>query len=498
MLHDLERRAALFESILESMGESVLLVDRNGKEIYGNKELRRFRGQTSEGADLDAWRRPDRLEIFDVEGNKLPPEDWPVARALRGDFKTNFEIRVRGMAHTPNEVILAISTRSVVDAKGEIEGAVIVTRDITFERQTELQLQQSQKLETIGQLTGGIAHDFNNMLAAILSAAEVIQRGAQGDARLELAASTIEKAALRGANLTRHLLAFARRQTLQPSAANVNVLVEEALTLARPALGATIEVGVRSSGEAFALVDPTQLTAALLNLCINARDAMAERGGALTISVDTPPGSETVRIAVKDTGAGMSVETIGRAVEPFFTTKGVGKGTGLGLSMVFGFARQSGGDLQIESAVGQGTTMTLILPRAAPHASASASATTPIVERRIRLLVVDDDDLVRQALALQLKDAGFEVVAVSDGRAALARIAEGLQFDVLLTDIVMPHGMNGIALAEAVMHLRPDARILLSTGYADKEMPDTVQWPMLRKPYTSAELHAALREVMHN
>ncbi len=495
MLRDKEHRAALFESILESMGESVLLVDRDGKEIYGNKELRRFRGQVGAGEDLDAWRQPDRMEIFDADGNKLSPEDWPVARALRGDFKTNFEIRVRGMGHTSDEVVLAISTRSLVDASGEIVGAVIVTRDITAERKIQQQLQQSQKLETIGQLTGGVAHDFNNMLAAILSSAEVVSRGVRGNPRLEQASATIEKAALRGADLTRHLLAFARKQTLQPVATDINALVQETLALARPALGATIDILVVSSGEAYALVDPSQLTSALLNLCVNARDAMDEQGGALTISIETPHGAETVRIVVEDTGCGMSPDTMARAIEPFFTTKGHGRGTGLGLSMVFGFARQSGGDLLIESELGKGSAMTLILPRIAAPAPAQIGAGNEALEGRLRILVVDDDDLVREALTLQLNDGGFDAIAVCDGPEALARIDQGLAFDVLLTDVVMPQGISGVALAEEVVRRRPSARVLLSTGYVDREVKGAARWPLLRKPYTTPELHAALRRV---
>src|SRR5262249_31867054 len=356
---------------------------------------------------------------------------------------------------------------SLVDALGQIEGAVIVTRDITAERKTQQQLQQSQKLETIGQLTGGVAHDFNNMLAAILSSAEVLSRGVRGDARLEQASATIEKASLRGADLTRHLLAFARKQTLQPVATDINALVQEALSLARPALGATIDILVVSSGEAYALVDPSQLTSALLNLCVNAREAMGDEGGALTISIETPHGAETVRIVVEDTGCGMSPEIAARAIEPFFTTKGHGKGTGLGLSMVFGFARQSGGDLWIESAVGKGTTMTMLLPRTAAPAPKALARGFQTVDQRLRILVVDDDDLVRQALALQLTDGGFEALAVRDGPEALKSIDNGLAFDLLLTDVVMPHGMSGVALAQEVLKRRPEARILLSTGFAD-------------------------------
>ena len=498
MTKSFDERLALYESIMDSMGESVLVVDREGKEVYANKELKRFRGEGFTGQDLDAWRKPSVMTIWDMSGRELPYDEWPVARALRGDFKDNFEIRVRGMAHTSEDVVLAISTRSLVDSSGVVEGAVIVTRDITAVRQTEEKLLQSQKLETIGQLTGGIAHDFNNMLAAILSATEVLKRGVEGNAKLDLAANTVEKAALRGAELTRHLLAFARKQTLMPTAVDVPALVSETLMLLRPALGATIEVDVQIDTPIFARADASQLTSALLNLCINARDAMGEAGGKLTISAGPMPFAEDfVRLAVTDTGSGMSEETIRRAVEPFFTTKGVGKGSGLGLSMVYGFLQQSGGDLKIESRIGEGTTCTMLLPRAA-----MPSMTAPEIVRerptgKLRVLVVDDDELVREALCLQLNDGGFTSVAAEDGPAALALIDSGVQFDILLADMVMPRGMTGVTLAEEIRKRRENVRAIISTGYVDREIDvGETGLLLLHKPYTSAELFDALRTAM--
>ncbi|HVV33380.1 MAG TPA: ATP-binding protein [Vitreimonas sp.] len=505
MLSSAEGRAALFAAVLDSMGESVLVVDREGKEVYGNRELRRFRGEEPRpGEAVDDWRAPRNMKIFDKDGKELPPEDWPVARALRGDFKTNFEIRVQGMRHTAEEVTLAISTRSLINTEGLVEGAVIVTRDISAVRSTEEQLRQSQKLETIGQLTGGIAHDFNNMLAAIFSSVEVLKRGVAGNARLEMAVELIDRASNRGADLTRHLLAFARKQTLQPTSVDVRGLVEETLVLARPALGATIEIETQFPAETlYALVDAPQLISVLLNLCINARDAM-DGGGKLVVSVSAsqetsvgplPPG-EYVRIAVRDTGAGMSEEVMKRAIEPFFTTKGPGKGSGLGLSMVFGFARQSGGDLIIESEIGAGTTMTLLLPRTkAPVEDPAELSALPKLDGKIRVLLVDDDAMVREALALQLDDEGFETVVATDAHHALELIDGGLEFDVLLTDVVMPRGMNGAELAAEVRRRRPHARAILSTGYAEQDVAPQGAL-ILRKPYTVPELFAALRSAL--
>ncbi|HWA22758.1 MAG TPA: ATP-binding protein [Caulobacterales bacterium] len=505
-LADAEKRAALFQSIMDSMGESVLVVDRNGKQVFANKELRRFQGEVKPGQHPDDWRSPQFMKIYDADGRELPPEQWPVARALRGDYADNFEIRVHGMAHREGETILAISTRSLVDAAGAIMGAVVVTRDITTIRQTEEILRQSQKLETIGQLTGGVAHDFNNMLASITSAVEVIKRGVTGNGRLEQAANIIETAAFRGADLTRHLLAFARKQTLQAVPVEVDALMQETLHIARSAIEATIDVTVEPAPGIYALVDPALLASALLNLCINARDAMPD-GGTLTIAAtavtlaerDGLKAGEYVRVSVTDTGTGMSPQTVARAIEPFFTTKGVGKGSGLGLSMVFGFARQSGGDMQIESVEGQGTKVVLFLPRATPPTeSAGPPEATPSLGR-LRVLVVDDDTLVRDALTMQLTDEGCEVVAAPDGFHALEMVNEGLQFDVLLTDMIMPRGISGFALATAITARRPDVRVILSTGYTDKEikLPESDgRWTLLNKPYSSDALLSALRTAM--
>jgi signal transduction histidine kinase len=502
MLGDAERRAALFASVLDSMGESVLVVDKDGKEVYGNRELRRFRGETPRpGEDLDSWRSPEQMKIFDKDGVELAPQDWPVARALRGDFKTNFEIRVQGMRHTDDEVILSISTRSLLNTGGGIEGAVIVTRDISSVRQTEAQLRQSQKLETIGQLTGGIAHDFNNMLAAIFASAEVLSKAVSETPRLAMAVDLIDRAARRGADLTRHLLAFARKQTLQPAEVDASALVRETMVLARPALGAAIEIEqILPEPPLYAHVDAAQLASALLNLCINARDAMGA-GGKVVIKVApeavasptaTLAAGEYVKISVSDTGCGMSEQVRARAIEPFFTTKDAGKGSGLGLSMVFGFARQSGGDLEIDSQAGVGTKMSLVLPRAWPHAGAPTQALTDkALERGLRVLLVDDHDVLRDALALQLEEEGFEVVSAVDGQHALELVDAGLAFDVLLTDLVMPRGMNGAELAALVGARKPGVRAILSTGYAEQEVAKDVF--LLRKPYTTQQLFDALR-----
>ena len=487
------RKAALFENIIDSLSETVLVVGRTGNIIFANKSQR---------AHLNGERHPTTQEgyeagyaIFSADGTRqLPFSEWPISRALRGDFIDSIELKSR--LADGREGIFLLSSRPLLDDRGRSEGAIIVTRDITAMRRTEEELRHSQKLETIGQLTGGIAHDFNNMLAAILNASEVLQRGVSGNERLERAAAMVEKAALRGADLTRHLLAFARRQTLSPVALDLAGLLDDALMLIRPALGATIEIEVEALPGVYAFVDPAQLTSALLNLCVNARDAMAPNGGRLTLKVCEQDGF--AQIDVIDSGCGMSAETLSRAVEPFFTTKDVGKGSGLGLSMVYGFAQQSGGDLRIESKVGVGTHVRLRVPKSiAPAPAVAAAAPMTLPRTPLSVLVVDDDSLVREALCLQLGDAGFSTISAPDGHAALAMLDEGATFDVLLTDMVMPRGMTGLALAEEVRARRPDVRVIISTGYVEQDLPDQgPNWLLLRKPYTSSKLFATLRSVV--
>ncbi len=483
------RRAALLESIIENMGEAVLVVDRHGAEIFANRRHREARGLRGPARSSDEISEPYIGRILDIDGSVLPYEHWPIARALRGEFVDGQEFRMRE-ADAPDSVLLG-TARPLMDEAGQIDGAILVIRNITEMRRAEEELRRSQRLEAIGQLTGGIAHDFNNVLAAILNAAEVVRRGVAQDARLDLAAQTIERAALRGAELTRHLLAFSRRQSLSPAVMSLDSLVDEALLLLRPGLGATIDVRVESPGQVFALADPALATTALLNLCINARDAMGEQGGVLTISIGVAP--EFATLAVSDTGCGMSPETAQRAIEPFFTTKEIGKGTGLGLSMVYGFAKQSGGDLRIESELGKGTRVTLLLPRAEAPANDTISEPKTLDSHHGRVLVVDDDALVRQAICLQLGDAGFDTIIAANGMQALQLIEAGEPFDILFTDMVMPGGVSGLALAEALERLRPQVRAVVSTGYVDTELADRgANWVLLRKPYTSEQLFAAL------
>ncbi|HYD86855.1 MAG TPA: ATP-binding protein [Vitreimonas sp.] len=487
------RRAALFETIIDSMTEHVLVVDRTGAVIFGNKSQRKHLDGAPAPRTREEWE--EAYAIHTADGSrKLEFSEWPLNRALRGDFIESIELRARFPGQSDNFFLL--SSRPLIDeTTGQIEGAIFVSRDITAMRRTEEELRHSQKLETIGQLTGGIAHDFNNVLAAVLNSSEVLARAVVGDEKLERAAATIEKAALRGAELTRHLLAFARHQTLSPKPIDLASFLTDALMLIRPAIGAMIEIDVEVQHGLHAFADPVQLTTALLNLCVNARDAMSGVGE-LTIRICETEG--LVEICVADTGCGMSPEVRERAVEPFFTTKEVGKGSGLGLSMVYGFAQQSGGNLRIESKPGAGARITLALPKAAAPAPVAISAAPPTLPvSPMRVLIVDDDAMVREALKLHLSSAGFQTTTAADGPEAIALIEAGLEFDLLFTDMVMPRGMTGLALAEKLRERRPEIRVIVSTGYVEDDLPEAgPNWLLLRKPYSSNELFGAIRRLI--
>lgn len=365
-------------------------------------------------------------------------------------------------------------------------------RDITTETEaaetlaaTEEALRQSQKMEAVGQLTGGIAHDFNNLLAGILGNLELLDlRIAQG--RLEAIPrhlETAQGAAKRAAALTQRLLAFSRRQTLDPSPVNVNQLISGLEDLVRRTVGPSIEIEVVGAGGLWAtLVDRYQLENAILNLCINARDAMPD-GGRLTIETankwlddrmarerELPPG-QYISLCVTDTGTGMTPDVITRAFDPFFTTKPLGEGTGLGLSMIYGFVRQSGGQVRIYSEVGSGTTMCIYLPRHVGDARDIEQAHEPNLPppdgHGETVLVIDDETSVRSLIVDVLADSGYHVVEAADGPSGLKILQSDLRIDLLITDVGLPGGMNGRQVADAGRALRPELKILFITGYAE-------------------------------
>ena len=388
----------------------------------------------------------------------------------------------------------------------------VFMHDMTEQRELEARLRQAQRLEAIGQLTGSVAHDFNNLLTVILGNAEVLSDKLADNQGLKSLADMTRKAAERGADLTNRLLSFARKQALEPKPADINALVANMDGLMRRMIDDDIEIEFRPDPMiAQALVDASQLEAAILNITVNARDAMPS-GGRLTISttsvhlyadnedlpVEVKPGA-FVLISLRDSGAGMDAATLARAFEPFFTTKPVGSGSGLGLSMVYGFVKQSGGHITIESEVGRGTSVNLYLPVCINDA---AEDTPPAPEPEAEsgqelILLVEDNDLVRSFVEGQLESLGYRVISVENGNKALDILREEKRIDLLFTDVVMPGGLNGRQLAEEARKLRGDIKVLFTSGYSedaiihDGRLDEGVQ--LLSKPYKRRELADKVR-----
>jgi signal transduction histidine kinase len=377
-------------------------------------------------------------------------------------------------------------------------------------RLIEEQLQQSQKMEAVGQLTGGVAHDFNNLLAVVSGNLELVQTTADHDKVRQFAAAA-QRATDRAAKLTAQLLAFSRRQTLNPKLVNANQLISEFQGLIRQAVGAGCKVKMRTEDRLWLChVDPSQLETALLNLALNARDAMPD-GGMLEIETQNIIVEEGaiagclagpyVRLSVADTGCGMAPEVRDRVFKPFFTTKGVGKGTGLGLSMVYGFVRQSGGHISVESALNVGTTIALHLPRAAQKLHVEEEATQPaaVLTGSERILVVDDNENILEVTSAMLTTYGYQVFCARSGAEALRMIESGPEFEILFSDIVMQDGMSGVELAREAKRLRPSIRILLTSGYARDvlERRNAVdEFPIIDKPFQFSDLAQRLRAIL--
>lgn len=387
--------------------------------------------------------------------------------------------------------------------------------DLSAEKALEAQLRQSQRLDAVGQLTGGIAHDFNNLLTVILGNAEVLTDTLAADHSSATMARQIMIASERAADLTQHLLAFARKQPLSPGIFEANELIEGMRMLIERSITPAITLELELDDSlGMVYVDRAMFENALLNLCVNARDAMPD-GGSLRIvtnpvalkgstSPDTPQEGEYLRVAVSDTGAGMDDETMAQAFEPFFTTKSVGAGSGLGLSMVYGFAHQSGGDLRIQSSLDVGTTVELLLPRhtrlAEDHDLPQDPPPKLTATPRARILVVDDEDHVRDYICMIVQSLGYEVEAEPRAITALARLRTGEPFDLLLSDVVMPGCVSGQQLATTVIEERPGLPVLLISGHTEEiaapDVPLNPRIGFLRKPFRKSELAQKLVEML--
>jgi PAS domain S-box-containing protein len=397
-----------------------------------------------------------------------------------------------------------------------IVGFAKITRDMTEHRAMQEQLAQSQKMEAIGQLTGGVAHDFNNLLTVILGTLDRLSQEVPPEqARWRRSIDQALRASERAASLTQQLLAFARRQPLRPKPVDINHLLSRWVELIRRTLPESISIRrIEDPDAGSAEIDANQLESVLLNLTVNARDAMPN-GGTLTIETartvveghdspmpfDVEPGAY-VLICVSDTGVGMTEEVLKRAFEPFFTTKPLGQGTGLGLSQAFGFVKQSGGNIKIYSSPGHGTTIKILLPRISEDAVAQENIRAETLssgKRSESILVVEDNEAVRTYSADTLRDYGFSVLEAADASEAM-RILEGRSpIDLLFTDIGLP-GLNGKELVAMVQRKHPSVRILFTSGYAQMPSPTNSRWiseiPLLSKPFTRAQLYDKVMQVL--
>jgi len=409
------------------------------------------------------------------------------------------------------------SKAELVAAKAEIETYALELERRVEERTKQLveqqqQLAQAQKMEAVGQLTGGIAHDFNNILTVITGTIEILANAVANEPELAAIATMVGEAAQRGAELTQRLLAFARKQPLHPRATDTNELVISTARLLRPTLGEQIEIESMLEEDAWpALVDPGQLTTAIVNLAVNARDAMPN-GGKLTLETrnvhldeayaeanrEVSPGAYAM-VAVSDNGTGIPAAIRDKVFDPFFTTKEVGKGTGLGLSMVYGFVKQSGGHIKIYCEDGQGTCIKIYLPRAVGRdvESIEAAIAAPVRGGTEIILVVEDDPLVRNYVIAQLVGLGYRAIAAANAEEALMLIDQGTACDLLFTDVIMSGSKNGRELADAVVQRRPEVKVLYTSGYSQTAIVHNGRLDpgvlLLTKPYRRSDLAQMIR-----
>ena len=495
-----------FELLVDSVTDYALyMLDPTGRIVSWNSGARRIKGYEAEeiiGKHFQCfYSEEDRAAGIPAAGLRTA--------AREGRLETEgWRMRKDGTRFWANVIIDAIR------ANGELVGYAKITRDITERRAAEGRLRQAQKMEAVGQFTGGAAHDFNNLLMAILGSLEILRKRLPNDQRLLSLVDNAMLGAKRGSALTQRMLAFARRQELKHEAVDVACLVNNMMELMERSLGPAIDIETRFPLEAVHVrTDANQLETALLNLAINARDAMPH-GGTITIAVDVQqikgahptnlPLGQFACLSVSDTGVGMDEATLARATEPFFTTKGIGKGTGLGLSMVEGLTGQSGGKLMARSTLGRGTTIELWLPISTDgiektsesdlgEASGASSA-----KRQLCILAVDDDNLVLANVTVMLEDLGHKVIAVGSGARALEVVDSTPEIDLVVTDQAMPM-MTGLQLIEKIRERRPALPVILATGYAEFPHGVNASIGRLAKSFTqralaeSVALHASGR-----
>lgn len=507
-----EQNRAWLEAVLEAAPDGILIVDHDGQIIVANGSAETIFGVPAgslAGMSVDnltpsAAARARHAKLR-KEYQKAP------VRRLVSDAN-----RLKGVRPDGTTFPIEVGLSPLITEKGNFTIATV--RDVTEKRQLEHQFQQSQKMEALGQLTGGVAHDFNNLLGIVIGNLELLEQGLSGNDRALGRVATATKAALRGTELSKRLLAFSRRQAMQPEPTEVNGAVRSVIEMAHRVLGVDIDIDSRLGADLPRVTaDPSELENVVLNLAVNAKDAMP-KGGTITISTKScelepdylgvragqlKPG-KYVCISVSDTGTGIPKEIIDRVFEPFFTTKPRGKGTGLGLAGAYAFAKQMGGHTTIYSEVGHGTTVKIYLPfsmtKESRRSEHTREAGTAPESFKGRVLVVDDEvDLLEIAVAY-LEEMGFEVFHATDGPSALRLVDPKAPWDLLLTDVIMPGGMNGAELADKIKHLQPDIKVIFSTGFPSTALSEKsglrVRGKVLGKPYRRQEFFEAIHGIL--
>jgi len=492
---EIEERRRIFET----SNDLILVTDTSGNFIQVSPSVTAILGY--QPSDMIGHSAVEFIHAEDLEHTRKE-----MRAARRGQSKRSFETRY------VNKEGNAVALNWTGTWSEPVQRHFFIGRDLTEKQAAEAQLRHAQRMDAVGQLTGGVAHDFNNILTVITGTIGILREAVADQPQLVTIADLIDEAAERGANLTKHLLAFARKQPLQPLEIDVNALVLESAKLLHPTLGKHIEIAPLLADDAWtALVDPNQLTTAVLNLALNARDAMPN-GGKLAIETgnvvldesyanmhsELAPGNY-VMIAVSDTGSGIPAALLERVFEPFFTTKEVGRGTGLGLSMVFGFVKQSGGHIKIYSEEGHGTSVKIYLPRATglQQTTAEALVSGTVEGGKETILVVEDDTMVRRYVMTQIESLGYATLEAANASEAL-RIVDGVPaIDLLFTDVIMPGGMNGRQLVEEALRRRPDLKTLYTSGYTENAIVHHGRLDsgvlLLVKPYRKAELARMIR-----
>lgn len=513
LIERIEVERAMYEAILDAVPVAITLIDPDGDLVFCNQ-------RQAERWDFDPYRAIGK-RFYDLMEPKAAEWAKEMDERVLASGKAIPFTQFADPASSGDRAIL-LSKIPVALADRERPGICTIIADVTDRveadrnrHEAELKLAKAQRLESVGQLTGGVAHDFNNILSVVLGNVELLSDLAAADPKAEASLEAIQRSVRRGADLVDRLLSYARQQPLAARTTDVSAVVRDIELLLDRTLGENVQLQVEAADDLWeARTDASQLENALVNLAINARDAMPE-GGELAIRVanhsvsiaearpddDFPPG-DYVRIAVVDSGVGISADDLPRIFDPFFTTKDVGKGSGLGLSMVYGFVKQSGGHVTVESSPNAGATVHLFLPRAGQAATPGADAPPDKVDAGAgeRILVVEDDDALREIPIKVLSAGGYVVRGAANGPEAVAALDGGERFDLLFTDLVLPGGMNGVEIADALQSVDADMKVVFTTGYArsarddiERRRPDA---KVLAKPYRAADLLAAVNEAI--